>query len=501
MLDFDGDAELKKHEVRLFPPVHISSDREAEQRATAALLAVVKGVSEFGRAIVKIAGGPAGKIACYTEVCLPALEPEGPRPRPDGIIRSTRGKQDWKALVEVKVGDALLEQAQFDTYQRLAKEHGFDALVTISSQAAGVGGLPPLNVDGRRLRGVPVVHFSWDRLLSEARMLAQQNAVEDPDQAWILAEWIRYVADPLSKIVAPAQLGPHWNDILRAAREANLLSVAKHVEGFVGAWEDYVKKQTLHLRAKLGVDVQPKIPLRERQDPALRVKRLCVDVLERARVVTEIRIPDAAGDISLELGLQAQVIRFSVELEAPTDGRQQTRINWLLRQLRHEKVPQDLVIKTDWDRKGLMSQAKISDALQDPACLLRDGHRQQIAGDAVPRRFLLEWTRTLQKSRGRSTASVLDGISADLEAFYGCVLERLSAFVPLAPRLPVPAVDVEKRTDAQMPVAAVAPPVLAPPSVVDSTTVEPQASEVFSADGSSVSKTEANEATALPVTD
>jgi crotonobetainyl-CoA:carnitine CoA-transferase CaiB-like acyl-CoA transferase len=163
-------------------------------------------------------------------VSFPPFEPDGPRPRPDGIIRSVRGNKDWKALVEVKVGDSPLVQEQFDTYQRLAGNHEFDALITISSQAARANGLPPLNVDGRRLRSVPCVHLSWDGLLSEARMLSQQNAVEDPDQAWMLAEWIRYVADPDSRIVAPAQLGQHWNEILKAAREANLPSIAKYVE-------------------------------------------------------------------------------------------------------------------------------------------------------------------------------------------------------------------------------------------------------------------------------
>ena len=468
MLDFETSDELKSHEVRLFPPIRISSDKEAEQRATAALLAAAKGVSAFGRVIVKHAGGPAGKISCYTEVCFPPFEPDGPRPRPDGIIRSVRGQQAWNALVEVKVGDCPLEQAQFDTYQRLARDHGFDALITISSQAANADGLPPLSIDGRRLRSIPVVHLSWDRLLSEARMLAQQNAVEDPDQEWLLAEWIRYVADPASRIVAPAQLGQHWNEILKASREANLPSAAKYIDELVRAWEDFVNKESLRLRAKLGVDVQPKIPLRDRQDPIARLKRLSTDALERSRLTAEIRIPDAASDVWLELSLQSQVVRFSVDLTGPTEGRQNTRINWLLRQIRGEKIPRDLVIKVDWDRKGLMSQAKVSDAHIDLACLLRDGLNRPVPTDAMPRRFLLEWTRTLQKSRGRSTSPVLEGIANDLETFYGCVLQGLTGYVPAAPRLPKPAA-AELTSEASLSRAglAIAPP-LAGPEVVPS---------------------------------
>jgi len=44
-----------------------------------------------------------------------------------------------------------------------------------------------------------------------------------------------------------------------------------------------------------------------------------------------------------------------------------------------------------------------------------DGHHVAVPGDALPRRFLLEWTRKLDKPKGKSTTSVLKGISDDLE--------------------------------------------------------------------------------------
>lgn len=67
-MDFEHDVRVASHEVRLFPTIRISSPREAELRATAALLAIVPAVSELGRAVVKAAGGPFGRIRCYTEV-------------------------------------------------------------------------------------------------------------------------------------------------------------------------------------------------------------------------------------------------------------------------------------------------------------------------------------------------------------------------------------------------------------------------------------------------
>ena len=179
-MDFDHDDTVKAHAVRLFPSVRISSPREAELRATASLLAMVRAVSEFGRSLVKTADGPSGRIECYTEVSFSGRGPDGSKSiRPDGVVRAVRGKTAWKALVEVKVGDNPLEQEQFDAYHKLAKDLEFDAVITISNQAALSNGLPPLSVDGRRLRSVPVVHFSWERLLSEARMLSRKKEVDE----------------------------------------------------------------------------------------------------------------------------------------------------------------------------------------------------------------------------------------------------------------------------------------------------------------------------------
>jgi hypothetical protein len=434
-MDFDTDEQVRSHEVRLFPTIRIGSTREAELRATAGLLAIVKAVSEFGRAIVKDAGGPVGRLSCYTEVPFAPAEPQEAELRPDGIIRSVRGNNDWRALVEVKVGDNPLTAEQVNAYHRLAKERGFSAVITVSNESANSDGSPPVSLDGRRLKSVPVVHLSWERLLSEAKLLSQRSQVADADQAWMLEEWIRYVMDPDSRIIEHPQLGERWSEILRAAREANLPSVAKYVDELASAWDSYLRKQSLRLRAKLGVEVEPRISRSERKDPAARMKRIAHEALSDGVLRGELRIPDTAGDVSIEVGLVARTVRFGIQLEAPQEGRQQTRINWLARQLRHDGVPGDVIVKIDWDRKGLISQSKAADIREKPELLLRDGHHQLIPADASPRRFALEWTRKLQKPQGKSTVRVLEGVSEDLEKFYRGVVENLVPYQTPAPKL------------------------------------------------------------------
>lgn len=152
-------------EVRLFPSTHIKGEREAEQRATASLLAMIKAVSEFGRSVVRQAGGPAGQLSCFTEVAFdhrPNAHGKTDPVRPDGLIQAVRGKRKWVALVEVKVGNSKLESTQLQNYQRLARDRGFDALVTVSNEPAKPNRRPPTKL-ARRIRKIKVVHFSWGK--------------------------------------------------------------------------------------------------------------------------------------------------------------------------------------------------------------------------------------------------------------------------------------------------------------------------------------------------
>ena len=89
--------DFTDHEARLFPSSHIKGVREAELRAAASLLAVLRAVSEFGRAIARAAGAPAGRLKCYTEVPFQLKQRGSPARniRPDGIIQVIRGKTSW----------------------------------------------------------------------------------------------------------------------------------------------------------------------------------------------------------------------------------------------------------------------------------------------------------------------------------------------------------------------------------------------------------------------
>jgi len=426
---------LSRHEVRLFPSIHISSGREAELRATASLLAMAKAVSEFGRAVVAMAGGPRGRLDCYTEIPINTPEPDDAEIRPDGLLVVRRGKKEWKAFVEVKVGDAPLKQDQLDAYHRQAGVEGVDAVVTISNQTALPNGLPPLTIDKRRLRRVTVTHISWERLLSEARLLSNRKDIDDPDQHWMLEEWIKYLADPLSQIIDPPDLGQHWSTILKSAKMGALEAESKNLEDVVAHWDSFERKLAFRLRAKLGVDVQPVLSRADKAEPAVRLKRLHREALQTRSLVSVLRIPDAAGDVTVTVLLAGKAVRYSISMKAPTQGRVKTRLSWLARQLKGATMPPEASIAVRWDHRGLHSFASAAAIVKEPAVLLRAPDGNPIPQGAMPRTFDIESTVGLVRGRGRSTAPVLEGVAVGLERFYRDVIEHLRAYVPPAPKL------------------------------------------------------------------
>ena len=87
---------------------------------------------------------------------------------PDGLIRVARGGKMWTAPVETKTGTGQLRSEQVEHYLDVARERGYDAVVTISNEIAPSAGVHPVPVDGRRPKKVSLHHLSWAEVLHEA---------------------------------------------------------------------------------------------------------------------------------------------------------------------------------------------------------------------------------------------------------------------------------------------------------------------------------------------
>lgn len=135
------------HPARLIPTAGIRGQEEQEKRATSCLLAVMHAVPEFGHALLKELGAPKSPvIETFAEVRF--KDAAGKSVIPDGAIVCQRGKKRWTCLVEVKTGVAALKDDQVGCYLDLAREHGFDGVLTISNQITANSSETPVSVDG-----------------------------------------------------------------------------------------------------------------------------------------------------------------------------------------------------------------------------------------------------------------------------------------------------------------------------------------------------------------
>ena len=462
-------AEESWHEARLIPTSGINGAEEQERRATSALLAVMGAVREFGRGLTKPLGAPAGTVQTFVEVPFELAER---RLFPDGLIRVGRGQKTWTALVEVKTGSNLLAADQLENYLDIAREQGFDAVITISNEIPAVQGQHPTKVDKRKVKRVSLYHWSWTQVLAEAVMQKEFRGVADPDQAWILGELIRYLEHPRSGALEFDDMGEAWVSIRDAVAASTLRPTNKGVAEVAARFDALLRFTSLRLGRQLGIEVTPILSRAELAEPTRRTEAMVSRLCSQGQLVGSIRIPDAVAPVTVTADLRAGRIDCHVDIDAPRQGKPTTRVNWLVRQL--VNAPDSIRIEAYVAHGRGSSAAELLGPVRDnPALLLGDGVKEL-------RSFRVARSAPMGAKRGRGRGSFIDSVLTAVDSFYGEVLQNLKAWSAAPPRLRQP--DAEE--------VAVEQP--APASLVStgySSQDEPQLSSLDPAIGQSTSVT------------
>jgi hypothetical protein len=386
-------------------------------------------VPEFSRSLLKKVGAPGGTLRTFIEVPLEATT--GTKERPDGVLVVRRGSSLWRALVEVKTGTNDLYREQIEGYLDLARDHSFDAVITISNQMTTAIDPHPLVVDKRKTRKVGLYHWSWVEILSEAMIQREFRGVADPDQAWILGELIAYLQHPSSGALDFHDMGMHWVSVREAARDGTLRANDKGVDDVVTRWDQFISFLCLYLMRELGVKVTQVLPRAEQTDPAVRKAALIKRLVDQATLEGTIRVQNAAGEITLSAGLRSLIMTASVDVQAPNDGRPATRVNWLLRQLTNAPDSTRLDAAFTGVRGG--TSCRLVEAREDSKCLLLPDTTRS------PRSFTLATSANMGTKRG-GTEGFIGQATRLLLDFYRTVVQDLRLWAP-----PTPKLEVQKR--------------------------------------------------------
>jgi hypothetical protein len=409
--------------ARLIPTVGIRGQEEQEKRATSSLLAVMHAAPEFAHALLGPLGAPKARPKTFTEVRF--RDAEGRACIPDGAIVATRGNRSWSCLVEVKTGAAELDADQVRRYLDLARGHGFDGVLSISNAITASHDDSPIAIDRRKLRRVCLWHLSWSRVLTEAIVQHRFRGVSDPDQAWILGELVAYLDAEASGASGFDDMGREWVQVRDSAR-AGTLRFGAEVRAVAARWDQFVEYLALSLSRELGTEVSVVRP--RRQAPGQQLETLARELAESGRLSGGLRVPHAVAPIFVTADLGRRQVETSVTIDAPSEGRATSRVNWLLRQLRD--AGGELRVESRFEASREVVVGSLAEAREAPNRLLSDSDPRR-----APRSFTLALTRSMGLKRGKARGSFVGETRQQTFDFYREIVQSLKRWQPRAPRL------------------------------------------------------------------
>src|SRR5262249_1890180 len=140
-----------------------------------------------------------------------------------------------------------------------------------------------------------------------------------------------------------------------------------------------------------------------------------------------IRVPDTVGHLVVTADVRASRIDFHVDIDAPSEGRPTTRVNWLARQLK--QAPETLRVEAFVTRgRGSSAAAPLATGRENPASLIAAPAREI-------RSFRVAMTAPMGAKRGRGRGSFIDSVLDGIDTFYTDVLQNLRAWSAAPPRL------------------------------------------------------------------
>ncbi|CAA9395810.1 MAG: FIG00817171: hypothetical protein [uncultured Pseudonocardia sp.] len=309
----------------------------------------------------------------------------------------------------------------------MARDQGYQALITISNEIPAMAGQHPTAVDKRLLRKVDLHHWSWTQVLSEAVMQKEHRGIADPDQAWILGELIRYLEHPRSGALEFDDMGASWVPVRQAIAADTLRASDKGLPEVAARFDALLRFASLQLGRRLGTDVAPVLSRREVLEPPLRTQALLSSLVDRGVLEGAIKIPDTVGPLVVSADLRAGRVTCHVDLEAPREGRPSTRVNWLIRQLRN--APETVRVEAFAVRSRGPGQADLLRTVREsPTVLIADPTKEL-------KSFRIALSAPVGAKRGRGRGSFIDSVLDAIDAFYVEVVQHLKAWSAAPPRM------------------------------------------------------------------
>ncbi len=355
------------------------------------------------------------------------------RERPDALVIVDNGRRQWRALIEAKAKGANLQADQVERYLDIAKAQGVDALITLSNQFVATPTRSPCEVNRTKLRKVALYHWSWSYLKTEAKIQLSRSSVSDPDQAYMLAEFVRFLEHDTAGVSEFEQMGKEWVEACRLYfAKSMLLKKSPLGAAVVRDWDELMRCTALLMSRQLETNVTTVLSPKERRDPTARLEGLLDSFISSGELHSRLEVPGAASPVSVEADLTRRSVTVSMVVDAPRDKKRATAtITWLLRQLAKTKDERIMVV-AKWPGRVMDTCVELGRLRENADSLVGDRRGQ------LPRSFEV---KSVSDLGGRFTQrrKFVPELVACVTKFYGSVGQHLVPWQapPPKPKKPI----------------------------------------------------------------
>lgn len=420
--------------ARLIP---IVADTNKEERAVSIFLSSLVAVHEFRKVMLGSLGhrmGNRASLTAYTEIPIKGNKKSDEKDsRADGLIVLSTGRKKWTALIEAKIDNNTVSENQLLSYIKQAREHGIDAVITLTNEFAAIPTHHPVDPPRNKVGKTELYHWSWTYALTQAHLLLQTDGIEDPDQAYLLNEVVQFFEAKGSGIKAFDSMNPEWKEVVRKAAGGSLPSKdSDEITKTVSCWHQEQRDLCLKLSRKINNNVNIKLARNHKNDPRKRINDDAKKLIEKGFLSLTLEIANTASDIIVYSTLSTQEIRYSMKVDANRDRKgTKARLNWLLRQLPKEDKSawaKGYFIRAIQKGPGQIPEKPLSKVMADPDLL------SDLVSGSPATAFEIFYTPDIT-GKFSGNRIFIEKLEEAAEHFYKHVGENLKAWVPSPPKM------------------------------------------------------------------
>ncbi|MEL6415098.1 MAG: hypothetical protein AAFQ15_09195 [Pseudomonadota bacterium] len=422
------DYLAQGEEARLFPVLATTSKEGRTASIVLSCLALVAPFAEGLLASVNQRVGKRSNVSCYTEIVFKGQR-SAPKDRPDGLISITSGSKSWRALVEAKVANAVIDADQVEKYRQLAKEHSCDCVITISNQFATRPDHHP-DMDVRKSRSkIPVYHWSWMHVLTQCDLLLSNAAIADREQTLLLSELRRFLSHESAGVRGFDRMPPEWTTLNKLVSSGGKIPVrSADAEAVIDAWHQETRDLSLILSRQTETVVKERLSRKHATNPVERRKDELANLRDNQTLSCELDIENAASPIQVTANLARRTVEVGMRMAAPGDKvSSKARLNWLLRQIKGE-FDEELQIRANWPGRSDPTQSSFAALVEDPS-LIENGK-----SGLTLTAFDVFFCRQMG-ARFAQLSNFISDLEDVVPEFYRAVGQNLSAWQQRPPRI------------------------------------------------------------------